>query len=63
MTEQPSKPRTPRAKSEGPRAYVLTDTTGKQFIVQLNDVRVAGDKDLQRALYGSDLPAGVVSEK
>lgn len=62
MTEQ-QKPRTPRAKAEGPRAYVLTDTAGKEWIVQLKEHRVATDKDLQRALYDSDLPAGVVSAK
>lgn len=61
--ENTTRARTPRAKSDEPSAHVLTDASGKEWIVQLKAQRVASQKDLQRALYGSDLPAGVIAAK
>ena len=50
MSEQTEKKA--RAKIEGPRNYVVTDTDGKDWIVKCANVRVANNDDKDNALEG-----------
>lgn len=63
MNEQnPNTDKKPRApKSDGPKNYLLS-IGGVDYLVRLDAIRVADQKDLNRALDG-DIPRGEVVKK
>lgn len=64
MNEQnPNTDKKPRApKSTAPKAHVLTDIDGAEWLVVLKETRVAGNADLNAALDGT-LQRGQIAKK